>query len=193
MRKIFVSPLNYSDYRSYLEAFVQESRSKTRNFTHRNFSKKQGWPVSYLLDVLKRRRNLTLTRAFQFAQIQKLSLLETERLIHMVLREDKSGAHREYYENKIDPNYDGYKTNTVSDLDLIGDIELEAVFCILRWSKRMLSSAEIKRLLYTFDLTEQSIDLIIQKLFEKKVINFNHVTCYPEGGIFIVYMRREFS
>ncbi|MCC7404944.1 MAG: TIGR02147 family protein [Bdellovibrionales bacterium] len=70
----------------FSDLYDQNKRSRS-TFSHRSFAKKVGWPASYLADLLKKRRKLTVTRALQFASAVKLTPAETEHLILMCLAE----------------------------------------------------------------------------------------------------------
>lgn len=171
MKKNFKkSPLGYSDYRLYLVDFVELNKSISKSFTHRSFAKKIGWPTGYLVDVIKKRKNFTVTRAFQLSQYQSFSHLETEHLIRMVLSDEVAEPYSTYLKTNLEANnYENYRKNTVADKSLAEDIELEAVFSILRWSRKMLKSSEIAALLYTFKLSEEKIDSLIKTLLEKNI------------------------
>lgn len=172
MAKAKLSPLEYNNYRSYLKDFTDLNKRTVRNFSHRSFAKKIGWQIGYLVDVIKERKSLTLTRAFQIAQYQELSHLETEHLIHLVLKEDLGPISGNHFQRKFkQEGYDSYRVNTVADPGLIENVEMDAVFSALRWARKLLSPLEIKNLLHTFELTEEQIKLYIDLLQQKKILN----------------------
>jgi hypothetical protein len=184
MKKVKLSPLNYTKYRIYLKDFADHSKEVVHNFSHRFFAQEMRWPIGYLVDVIKERKNLTLTRTFQLAQYQGLSHLETEHLIQLVLKEDLGQISKDHFERKIDERYESYRVNTTTDQELIENIDMNAVFSVLRWARKMLSPKEIKGILHTFEMNEEEIQLYIDLLQEKKIF-----IAQPDGSI--IFLKKE--
>ena len=74
----------YSSTEYFADLYALNKSSK-KTFSHRAFARKVKWPASYLSDIIKGRRKLTIARGLQFAGSIKLSPAETEYLIFLCL------------------------------------------------------------------------------------------------------------
>jgi hypothetical protein len=174
MKKPKLSPFEYSDYHAYLKDFVDLCKTTLPKFSHRSFAQDIGWQIGYLVDVMKFRKNLSLTRAFQLAQHQGLGHLETEHLIQLVLKEDLAGVSRGHFQRKLrEEGYDSYRNNTTADRELVENVELDAVYSAIRWARKPLLPHEIKEVLYTFELEEGRIQNYLSILQEKGIVKFH--------------------
>ncbi len=75
----------YYNYRTYLKDYYESKKSADRTFSYRVFSQKAELksPAVYL-DLVKGRRNLTLSLIHSFAKALELNEPETKYLIHMM-------------------------------------------------------------------------------------------------------------
>jgi hypothetical protein len=62
-----------------------EANSTKRGFSQRSLSAKLGWPVSYLPDLMKKRKAFTIKRAIEFGNYFHLSPIDFEKLIYLAM------------------------------------------------------------------------------------------------------------
>lgn len=74
----FPSVFDYTDYRLYLEAWVESSRRRSPSFSFRQFARKAECAPSLLPDVISGRRRLTLEAQQKFARAMKLRKEESD-------------------------------------------------------------------------------------------------------------------
>ncbi len=75
----------YISVADYFKDVYEINKKNKKTFSHRFFAKKTGWPISYLSDLIKGRKRLTISRSLQFVQAFKLSPHETEYLLTLCL------------------------------------------------------------------------------------------------------------
>ncbi|MFZ4403757.1 MAG: hypothetical protein ACOYOK_06610 [Pseudobdellovibrionaceae bacterium] len=167
--------LKYDDVPQLFADFFELNKSKTRGFSHRYFAQKAKWPMSYLSDLIKGRKPLTLTRAVQFSQLVRLDSLQTERLIYLTLLKAKEIEIQKFAKKKISATIEGlYHKTCKVPYSMIENLEYEAVMTVLVWARKKIPAQEIKKRLFTFeDFSEEKINAVIKKLEEHKVISFD--------------------
>lgn len=174
MKVLTPSIAKFFTAKSYLEAFFDLNKEKSRGFSHRNFAAKIDWPISYLSDVFADRKKFTVIRAVQFAQFTGLNSLETERLIYLALCEDSDDAVQTFAKKRIINEAVHEKRESSLDPEFFYNVDYEAIFATLVWAGKKLEPKEIKALLYTFpSLTEKRIKAGIDFLTEKEIIKFD--------------------
>lgn len=92
---------NYYSAKDYLAALYEINKSSKKAFSHRAFAKRVKWPASFLSDVIKGRRHLTIARALQFASAFKMTAAETEYLIQMCLSEFEDANVSQYFKTVL--------------------------------------------------------------------------------------------
>ncbi|MDO9181494.1 MAG: hypothetical protein Q7U04_03755, partial [Bacteriovorax sp.] len=78
---IFPKIDDYLDCASYFKDLYEQNQLINPPLSYRQFALEINWPVSYLNDVINKRRTMTLTRAFEFSRLAKFNVLEIERLV----------------------------------------------------------------------------------------------------------------
>ena len=159
------SVLNFRDYVEYFGVSIEFYRTSQKHFSLRRFSKRIGWPYSYLYDLLAKRKNLTLLRAIQFAKVEKLDVFETEHLIHLCLQVSEVPEVATHFRKAIETKTNTKPHSIEIDYELISDVSLLGVF---EWAKcigRPFKTDEVMKALYIFpELDGEKALLILNKL-----------------------------
>ena len=160
----------------------KRENSKT---SFRFFALKLKWPVSYLNDVIKDRKKLTIKRTLELGIFLKLDAVDMERLVFLSLQQSEDKKTYEFFSEKLKEELDStsyFKTAKVPepypekfhivDENVYGDISLLALFDIIHWSDGKIKLEQIPNYLYTFpELQDPKILLAkIQTLTELKLI-----------------------
>lgn len=173
---------DYSDYRLYLEDFYKLNKKKDSPTSHRFLAQKLKWPISYFNEVIKKRKNLTMPRALEFAKFAKMDILDTERLIYLIFLESENLDVQDYFKKKLDMEVNstiyyssGNKKTAelpenyiVMPEEIQSDSSLIALHEIIKWSQGEMSAAEIANMLYTYpEFSDEEVIFSRLKLLEK--------------------------
>jgi len=92
---IYPSVFEYQNTSDFFRDFLTLNREKTQNFSLNYFSMKLKWPRTYLDDLAKKRKPLSINKVSDFSNYFKLSALEREKLVSLYLKDkcDKSNVH----------------------------------------------------------------------------------------------------
>lgn len=163
----------------YFQELFELNKKLDPKFSHRSFAQILEWPVSYVADLIKGRKQLTVNRALEFAQFSNLNILDFEKFIYLALAEHPTEQVRDCFKEKLAKRFrknpDIYNQTTVPQKELFEEIEIAAIFEVLKWARKRLPSDEIKKLLFTFPrLTTERIDEIVHLLAQKNIIEIQN-------------------
>ena len=149
---------SFSGYREFLRSFL-DANAEERGFSHRALAKRLSWPHALLSDIVGGRRELSVTKAAELAEVLGLSELATERFLLFSMQESKATAVKNLAARMLDRRVD--TTNPIEGPDLsdygIGASAL-ALHILIATAKRYIAPTEVLRLLSTFaDLTEAEV------------------------------------
>lgn len=179
MAKFFIPKL--TDYQSsslfFKDLFLLNKRNKAK-FSQRYLAKALDWPASYAADMVKGRKRLTVPRALEFAKLAKLNVLDTEKIVYLALADSASEPVRDHFaevlKRRNSKDSAAYIKTTEIEQKLFSDIEIGAVFEVLKWARRPLEAHDIKKLLFTFtELTVEKINASIKILIEHGMISIH--------------------
>jgi uncharacterized protein (TIGR02147 family) len=95
----------YTEYRSYLKAFIAEAKARTPVFSHRYLAQKLGLSTpNLILLIIQGKRNLTPTICFKLSEFMKHTCKEARYFEHMVSF-DQAKTHEErnaHYASMLD-------------------------------------------------------------------------------------------
>jgi hypothetical protein len=178
----------FSNYRTYLAAFVAAGRKRGAAYSQRALARKLKWPRAYLSDVLHGRKSFTVPRALQFAKAMKLDSYQVERLLFLTLKESDDPEVGAYFERVIAREGDDTSRTTPVERALWQRVETMAVFEAIKWAGTRLAPAEIKRLLFSFpSLDEARIAAIVAELERNDIVVYDpktKTTIFPGGNLF---------
>ncbi|MDO9181165.1 MAG: hypothetical protein Q7U04_02090 [Bacteriovorax sp.] len=155
---------DYDNYRVYLEDFYKLNKKENSPISHRYIAQKLKWPISYFNEVLKKRKNLTLPRALEFAKFAKMDLVDAERLIYLIFLESDNLDVQDYFKKKLhlEANTTSYyDTNSrkmpqlpenyfVMPEEIHNDASLIALHELIKWSHGEMGPKDLAKMLYTF-------------------------------------------
>jgi len=98
------SIFKFSDSSTYFKEFIDTN--KKLNNSGRQLSARLNWPISYMIDMVKKRKPLSLLRAGEFAKFADFGPLELERIIWIALNETGDDATKCFFQNKLNINPD---------------------------------------------------------------------------------------
>ncbi|MFZ3228989.1 MAG: hypothetical protein WA160_02200 [Pseudobdellovibrio sp.] len=107
---------------SFFSKVYSLNKENKSSFSYRVFAKKVNWPNSYLLDIIKGRKKLTLSRCLQFSNVFKFSASHTEYLISLCLAESDDSGVGEYFKSVL-KNKDLNKEKNSSLIDFLKTVE----------------------------------------------------------------------
>lgn len=90
------NPCQFTSFRHWLSALVEQNTEKHAWFSLRWLAGKSKWPASLLSEVIAGKRGVTLRRALELAHFLKLPIFQTERLVLLSLAthdDEGIGAH----------------------------------------------------------------------------------------------------
>lgn len=107
----------YVDYRAYLKDYFEESKAKSKVFSHMNFARKAGIKSSgFILHVMKGERNLTRPVLLKVARAIKLNKRETEYFEDLVCFDQaKNQTDKNYYFERIAQTRKSINIKTLDD------------------------------------------------------------------------------
>jgi uncharacterized protein (TIGR02147 family) len=151
---------------SFFKKFIELNRDR-KGFSQRAVSTRLKWPVSYLPDLIRGRKPLSIQRAVQFARYFKLSPIDMEKLILLSLHDQKMIDSLENASLKNTKSQT--RKNAPEDLDLL-DAHLLLVLECIRWFKGQATAEGLSELLKPRGLTEKDILKSIKILMKKDLI-----------------------
>jgi len=101
---IFPSIFKFNESATYFKEFIDQN--KKNEISGRHLSNLLNWPISYMIDMTKKRKPLSLLRAGEFAKFAKFDSLEHERIIWIALNETGDDATKCFFQNKLNINPD---------------------------------------------------------------------------------------
>lgn len=154
----------YIDCKSYFQDFYKINKDTGGPASYRFLAKKLDWPISYLNDLIHGRRNLTISRALEFAKFANFDVVNSERLIYMSLKDSNVKEIQEHFSAKLDKEckqdrYVGLETPfygldddyPTSNDEIKNDLAASALLKLFVWSQGSIKKDLIPKLLYTFD------------------------------------------
>lgn len=160
-------------FTAFLALNAKKSAKGTNAFSHRAVAKRLAWPVSLISDLAAGRKVLSVRRAIEFARFAGCDFFATERLIYLALRGEGGPIVREHFDDRLKKMTKVRHPAPARDLPrkISNDLEMWAVFCVLRWAGRLLEPAEIRKVLHTYpDLRDADIERIAAQLIENDII-----------------------
>lgn len=145
------------------------------SFSHRVFARKMKWPASYLSDVIKGRKKLTLSRGIQFATIFKLTVIQTEHLISLCLAENEDAGVSQYFKTQL-KNKDLTKEKNTSItkeyINSVSDVRSLYLRELIIWGQGRKSISELLKAQKAFPelLDANELKKSLDSLLEKKLI-----------------------
>lgn len=175
---------NFNSSSNFLKSFYETNKQADKTISYRSISHDLNWPNSYLHDIITGRKNLTITRAFEFAKFAKLSLQEVERLVYLTLIDSGTEEMKHYFLDKLSKElnfapasledavheniHDAFNETTE---ELKGDICASAILKLFIWSKGKIDKNDISKLLFLFP--ELADTAILEDKISKLVKNKN--------------------
>lgn len=173
MSKILLpAPARFKNYREYFSDFI-EKNSKNKSFSQRSFAKKVGWPVSYLNDLVKGRKHLTVSRVLQFSKLFDLNSLHVEKLMGWMMQEalESHSSEKDFFETKVKPKQKAIVTGNLEEKGLEFNPEILSVFEVVQWKKGKVTPFQIQKLLYLYPkLSTEKIKNYLHLLERQKII-----------------------
>lgn len=169
----FISPMNFSDARSYFKDFFVNNKVNNSNFSYRLFAKLIGWPPSYLSDLVAGRKNLTVERALEFADFFKMNNINKEHMLWLAL----ANAHKNKLDtfllqkSEINPNKSLYHGESSMDETLCFDVVW--VLQILTWKKKKLNSEELSATFAMPGFTPERLQRALDKIEQENYLEWN--------------------
>lgn len=127
----------------YLKEFLNLNSTR-RGFSQRSFAKKIKWPISYISDVQRKRKNFSIKRALEFASFHNLSPLDYERLIYFSLLDSgllKTTEFSKVFKSKKPTLYSPTVTGSLLDMNVL------IIFESIRWLKGTATLEALNQLL----------------------------------------------
>lgn len=175
----------YSSVNQFLKDFYHFNKKDNAKASFRFFAQKLKWPVSYLNDVIKNRKKLTMKRTLELGSYLKFDSVNMERLIFLSLKQSEDKQIFEYFSDKLNEEFNSqsyFPTRTqqesipphlhVVDESIYSDISLLAIFDTICLADGKISLKKISEMLYTFpELAKESVLLgKIEQLHQQKLI-----------------------
>ena len=174
MKKLIVpSPQRYECASDYFEVFVTENKAKNSFFSFRYFATLIGWPKSYLSDVTKKRKKLSLQRATEFAEYFKMSGLDKERLIWFSLLEKRSDVSKEFVGTKLDLSAKHVIRPALKNLDIVQHHTMIEVFNLLRFTRKKMTAKEIKENFQIGGFSENDLMQALSTIEKEKLLSWD--------------------
>jgi len=161
---------DYNDYREYLKDFIELNKQTSPKYSFRYFANKLSWPISLISDVINKRKNLSVSRAIEFSKFAKFDEFQTERLIYLSIIESASPKAEIYLSDLLNSKSDTNEITSKTSSKEFQDLELIAVYDYLKMKGQINPLLDIKKDLYTFNISEQRIKQIIEKLIKNSII-----------------------
>jgi len=92
---------SFANIKDFFRALVAVNASENPKFSHRNFARRLGWPVSLMADVVADRRTLSVARALQLAVSLKLTADAADQLVDLCLVSSRNREVRSNFEQRI--------------------------------------------------------------------------------------------
>lgn len=166
---VYPSVYESPSIQDFFSQFVVLNQDKVF-FSHRYFASKIRWPISYLNDLIKGRRSLTISRCIQLIEFAHLDPIEAERFVFLCLKDNLSEKQKGLVDSKLPKSRGAELYEDATHADLIHQQTTLLVFSTLYWAKKALSAAELIKLTPLFHLEEAKVQASIQFLIEKDVI-----------------------
>ena len=96
----------YNSISLFLQEVYSLNKKANKNASFRYFALKLKWPVSYLNDIIKGRKKLTIKRALELGLFLKLDAVDLERLIYLSLKQFEDKTTNDYFSKKLTEEFD---------------------------------------------------------------------------------------
>lgn len=165
----------FSSVSSYFEEIYTLNKKLNKNkFSHRFFARKLNWPSSYLLDIIKKRKKITLLRSLQFIEAFKLSPSEAEYFINLGLAESEDVNVSHFFKDKIKNRDISDALKTPFDQYLVFIKNMPAVYLreLIIWGQGQKPIEDLLKLQIAFPelLDDQFLNQTLDFLINKKLI-----------------------
>lgn len=150
----------------FFQDFVELNRHR-RSFSQRSISQKLGWPISYIPDLIKGRKVLSIQRAIQFGRYFKLDPISLEKLILLSIESMKLLSSREMEELKSTKSR--VRKDKTKDTEIL-DAKMMLVFECIRWLKGTGTKKDIVELLSARHITANDVIRALETLSKKALI-----------------------
>jgi uncharacterized protein (TIGR02147 family) len=158
----------------YFSSIYQVNKALKKSFSHRMFARKVKWPGSYLSDIIKGRKKITISRCLQFAQVFKLSHAETEYLLSLCLADYEDENVSSYFkESVINKNIAKEKMLPFkSYLNLFDNIRGMYLRELILWGQGRIPVKELVKAQIPFPelMNDQVLNETLDFLLSKKLI-----------------------
>jgi len=144
-----------------------EVNSSKRGFSQRSLSAKLGWPVSYLPDLMKKRKAFTIKRAIEFGNYFHLSPIDLEKLIYLAIVD--SGQAKSDQLQKIKEAKQPIRLLDDKNFELM-NVAILMTFTIICWLKGTATSEIIIEAGQKKGFSEELISECIVKLIKLEVV-----------------------
>jgi hypothetical protein len=170
MTKNYLLP-NLFESKNASEFFAQfiEMNLSDKRFSQRSFATRIKWPSSYIPDVIKGRKKLTVSRAIQFGNFVKLGPIDFEKLIYLAIYDTTSeteGLERitalKTPENPIETD----------DKELV-DIRIFLIFVCIHWLKGEATLEKLITLAAAKKIGVEELNSVLTLLLAKNMIEKN--------------------
>jgi len=164
----FPVPSKYKDIADYFSDFVSMNEG-IEGFSHRGIASALGWPVSFMSDVMARRKNVTCLRAIQFSQYARFDPIDAERLVLLAVLEPLPKVYQDLIvaKNVSDERFERLPEDLT---DILYNLDILTVFEIISWADGKILVEDIVRLSATRPLTDQQVKKSVEALERKRVL-----------------------
>ncbi len=175
----------YSSVNQFVKDFYIFNKKENAKASFRFFALKLKWPVSYLNDVIKNRKKLTMKRTLELGSYLKFDSVNMERLIFLSLKQSEDKQIFEYFSDKLNEEFNSqsyFPTRNQQETiplhfhvvgeSIYSDISLLAVFDTISLADGKITPKKISEMLYTFpELAKESVLLSkIDELHKQELI-----------------------
>lgn len=78
---------NFTNASDFFKSFYEINKKENSNISYRHLALKLKWPISYIPELIAKKRRLTVQRAIEFSQKLKMKPSDTEKLVFLAIKE----------------------------------------------------------------------------------------------------------
>lgn len=181
------SIFKFSDSSTYFKEFIDAN--KKLNYSGRKLSTDLNWPISYMIDMVKKRKPLSLLRAGEFAKFANFGPLELERIIWIALNETGDEATKCFFQNKLNINPDLVLTPKQNfHFSSEEDYFYTTLVCqTIIYKKQKMTAQEIFDILKLPHLEIKKIENSLQIISQNNLISWNEETLSYHPAVNLEY------
>ncbi|NUM88068.1 MAG: hypothetical protein HUU37_02585, partial [Bdellovibrionales bacterium] len=176
--------LKFSDSEAFFREFYEANRRRGASGSYRALARRLKWPISYLSDLIHRRRKLTVHRAVEFARFAKWDSLRSDRLTYFALRDSEDPEIAAFFSRKLAqeqdftsmtlPRFGGKPPSfaEVADKALYSSLGAMTVFEVIAWARGRVTRKDIQALLASVEEVQsgEKLEAVLDLLVEQGCI-----------------------